>query len=67
MAARAATAFGGRTGQRRQLHTVGPLSLAQGFEQRLGRHRLDQVAHVTGLQHLGWEVIPGGTEHHGGW
>ncbi|MNY31862.1 hypothetical protein D3C86_1660420 [compost metagenome] len=63
MAARGAVVLR-RTSQRRQLHAVGPLGLLQRLLQRLGAHRLDQVADRADLEGLEGEFVVGGAEDH---
>ncbi len=64
VAARPGTGNGGRSGQRRQLHAVGPLGLLQRLRQMLRAHRLDQVANRADLERLQGEFIMGSTKDH---
>ena len=65
VAARAATAVHGRTGQGGELHTVGPLSFLQRLTEAFGAHWFDEIANRADLEGFQSKFIMGGTENHG--
>ena len=64
MAARAAGVIQGRTGQRRQLHAIGPLGLLQRRRQAFRAHRFNQIAHRADLKGFQGKLVMGGAEDH---